>query len=280
MGDLHLDTTTPRAPTIHRDAPSHEGGKTAALGDLLFLDAADGVLQMEDALSTLRSEGFEWVLAPMDGDTWHRYRVVTESDGSPPFAMEPVSGKHDLAVLQAAGFSTLSRYVSSRIRLEDAMSGERHSVPGISIETWDGDDGAGLFGTIYDLSSAGFARAPYFKPISRKQFVEMYRPVVDHLDPRRVHFAKAPDGRIVGYLFGMPDLAGGASTKTVILKTYASAVRGVGRMLADAFHTDALRDGYETAVHALMHEDNVSLDSSRKYGAVVFRRYDLMGCRL
>jgi hypothetical protein len=41
------------------------------------------------ALDIVRSHGIGRVLGPMDGDTWHSYRFVTESDGSAGFLLEP-----------------------------------------------------------------------------------------------------------------------------------------------------------------------------------------------
>jgi L-amino acid N-acyltransferase YncA len=75
-------------------------------------------------------------------------------------------------------------------------------------------------------------------------------------------------------------MAAAARPKTVIVKTYASRRRGVGHLLLDTFHRTALDLGFTDVIHALMHEDNVSLNSSLRYGTKIFRRYALMGKRL
>jgi hypothetical protein len=100
------------------------------------------------------------------------------------------------------------------------------------------------------------------------------------LDPDLVLFAEDAAGEPVGFLFGVPDFAQGPQPTQAILKTYASLTPGVGRALADAFHARAHAKGFTHVVHALMREDNVSLQHSAALGATVFRRYGLWGLEL
>jgi hypothetical protein len=265
---------------VYRDAPVWDNLRTAAIGGFACADEASGRLVLDRAKTILRGEGFEALIGPMDGDTWHRYRVVSESDGSPPFAMEPVSGPHDKAAFIAAGFAPISEYVSSRAKLVDAAQGEAPAPAGVAISAWDGQGVEALVGRMFEMSLAGFANNRFFKPIAREAFLELYEPVMPLVDPRFVLFAHAPDGRLAGFLFGLPDRLQSAAPKTIILKTYASAMRGVGHRLADAFHRRAIELGYVDVIHALMHVDNVSRERSSRHGATIFRRYALMGARL
>ena len=265
---------------LYRDAPSWDGLRTAAIGGFACADEASGRRALDKARTALKGEGFEALIGPMDGDTWHRYRLVSESDGSPPFAMEPTSGPHDKAAFLAAGFAPISEYVSSRAKLADAARGEAPAMAGVSISAWDGQGAEALVGRMFEMSLAGFANNRFFKPIAREAFLKLYEPVMPLVDPRFVLFAHAPDGRLAGFLFGLPDRLEGAAPKTVILKTYASAMRGVGHGLADTFHRRAIELGYVDVIHALMHVDNVSRERSGRHGATIFRRYGLMGAKL
>ena len=85
---------------------------------------------------------------------------------------------------------------------------------------------------------------------------------------------------LVGFLFGLPDWLETTDGETVIIKTYASTLRGVGHLLADTFHRRALSKGFKHVIHALMHVDNISRERSARYGARIFRGYALMGRRL
>lgn len=264
---------------LYRDAPGWDGRRTAAIGGIAFDSAEAGHALLEAVSASLAREGFEAVLGPMDGDTWHRYRLVAETDGSPPFLLEPVGGPHDNAAFLAAGFTPVSSYVSSRALLADALTPEPVRMPGVTVTAWDGNGAERLITQLFNMSASSFAGNHFFKPITLEAFLNLYRPVLPLLDPRHILFAHAEDDRLVGFLFGMPDRAA-ASRPAAILKTYASGLRGVGHLLADSYHRRALDLGFTEVIHALMHEDNTSRDRSERHKARVFRRYALMGRRL
>jgi hypothetical protein len=265
---------------LYRDAPHWNGRKTAAVGGFRCdnVDAGKALLvRVQDAL---RSEPFEAVIGPMDGDTWHSYRLVAESDGSPPFLMEPVSGEHDQAAFAASGFAPISAYVSARSLLEDAIGpSEPVKHDDVTVTAWDGTNAEGLIGTLFDMSATRFSGNAFFKPMTKEAFLRLYQPILPLLDPRLILFARDETG-IVGFLFGFPNRHDGKPTKTAILKTYASARHGVGHLLADCFHRAARDLGFEAVIHALMHVDNVSRQRSTLHGAKIFRRYHLMGRHL
>ncbi|MEO0385205.1 MAG: hypothetical protein AAF234_16795 [Pseudomonadota bacterium] len=262
---------------IYRDAPDWEDRKTAALGSFKFGTAEGGIALLRQAADQLKNEGFGAVIGPMDGDTWHSYRAVTQSDDSPTFLMEPQSGAHDVAALEAAGFHTISGYVSARTQTEQGIAKRRGGRKGLEILTWDGTSPEAFFGDVYDFSLAGFSRNRFYKPISKETFLGMYMPYVPFLKRELILFARRDSGALVGFLFGIPDFSLGPQTNTAILKTYASSVFGAGHLLADVFHRNALELGLTTTIHALMHEDNIARQRSEKLGGSIFRHYHLFG---
>jgi hypothetical protein len=264
---------------IYRDGPSWAGRRTAAIGNFSCASADDGSALLRDVARTLARECFEAAVGPMDGDTWHKYRVVAESDGSPPYFLEPTSGPHDLSAFRAAGFTPISSYVSARAKVEDAIGAAAPAVADVSITTWDGENAGALISGLFDLSRAAFANNAFYKPIEREAFLKLYEPVLPAIDPRLVFFARAND-RLAGYLFALPDRVQGAKPTTAILKTYASSIRGVGHMLVDTAHRTFRTLGYTDVIHALMHVDNQSRERSNRHHGAVFRRYDLMGLSL
>jgi hypothetical protein len=265
---------------VYRDAPGWDGLRTAAIGGFKCESATAGAKLLSQIATDLAAAGFGALIGPMDGDTWHRYRVVTETDGSRPYLMEPVSGPHDSDAFSAAGFTAISEYVSSRGALVDAIGPEPATMPGVRVTQWDGTRSEQLINRLFETSTGAFARNHFFKPIERAAFLKLYEPIIPLMDPRHIFFAHSADGTLIGFLFGIPDRLEGDKPQTVILKTYASGVRGVGHLLADSFHRGAIVLGHTKVIHALMHVDNVSLGRSRRYGANLFRRYALMGRRL
>lgn len=269
------------ACALYRDGPAWNGEIAATIGQFSCADPASGAALLTAITTRLAAEGRGAVVGPMDGDTWHSYRLISESDGSPPFLMEPRSGSCDAEAFTRAGFAPISSYVSARAALADAIETGAPFMPnGLIIRPWDGQNAEALIGKLFAMSAASFAGNAFFKPISQSAFLALYRPIMAAVDPRLVLFAFSDTGDIAGFLFGMPNHLEGDRPRSVILKTYASRQKGAGRALADAFHRTARDMGFTTVIHALMHDDNASRQSSLLFKASVFRRYALMGRRL
>jgi hypothetical protein len=276
----HVETPN-AACAIFRNGPPWDGVTTATIGRYRSADEDSGAALLEQVKRKLAAEGVASVLGPMDGDTWHGYRAITETDGSPLFLMEPTAGPDVAAVFQRAGFSPVSSYMSARAQLDDAMAAAgTDPLSSIRIESWDGANAEGLLGQLFAMSSTSFSSNAFYKPISREEFLVIYQPAMAAVDPRLVLFAKDMSGAIQGFLFAIPNHVEGPRPHSVILKTYASRMKGVGRLLADELHRRARGLGFTDVIHALMHEDNHSRASSALFGATVFRRYTLFGLKL
>ena len=264
---------------LYAEAPDWEG-RAMAVAKVKFPSVEAGAALLNEAVEIARREGATALMGPMEGDTWHSYRLVVESDGRPAFLMEPVSGEHDLAAFEAAGFERIGGYFSAAVPLDEiAAKPEPAPQDALSVSHWDGSDPEGLFAQVHALSCEAFAGNAFYKPIGLEDFLAMYMPVVPLLKPEMILFARDGAGDLKGFLFGIPNYAEGPGTDTAILKTYASLQKGAGYLLSDAFYRAALGLGYKTALHALIHDDNLSALRSAANGAEVFRRYALMGRR-
>lgn len=263
---------------IHRDGPDWDGLRTATISGFRCADASGGAALLTEITDDLVTEGVRAVLGPMEGDTWHSYRLVSETDGSKPFLMEPTSGAHDQAAFEAAGFTPVSQYFSARLRADQTEAMAIPADPDLLIETWDGQNPEAHFSQVYDLSVRAFRNNLFYKPIARDAFLAMYMPFVPMLRPELILLARdKASGVLLGFLFGIPNYQEGPKPPSVILKSYASLKPGVGHRLSDQFHRTARETGFQTVIHALIADVNDSADRSRKHGAEVFRRYALMG---
>jgi hypothetical protein len=263
--------------SLYQDAPSWDSEPTWSVGTLQFSTLADGLALLEEAEAVARSRGATRLLGPMNGDTWHSYRAVLESDGSPPFLMEPTSGPFDLQALQACGFAILETYASAKAVLADSI-GTPPKTPAPRLEHWDGQNPEPLFADLYALTLKAFPNNRFYKPITKDAFLDLYKPLLPFLDPSLILLARDETGALIGYLFGMHSVQ--SDVPTVIVKTYASLRKGVGHHLLYTFQKSALEAGSVDVIHALMHEDNISLVRSGQHHATVFRRYALLGKRL
>lgn len=265
---------------IYRSAPKWEELPALAIGGIQFSSADAGADLLRQIGVIAKNEGFQALLGPLDGDTWHSYRLVYKSDGSAPFLMEPTSGEHDLDAFEKAGFKPVSQYISATAQLEDTLSDTPASVSGVTVENWDGENGEALIKHLFDMSTSSFAKNRFFTPIQFDDFLDIYKPLLPFIDKQHVLFARDKNAGLKGFLFGMPNMLAQDDKPSVILKTYASSMRGVGHLLADTYHRRAIDMGFETVIHALIHEDNTSRERSEMHKARVFRKYALMGCKI
>ncbi|MEY2757176.1 MAG: hypothetical protein RIR33_954 [Pseudomonadota bacterium] len=261
---------------LYREAPSLEGHRTAALGAFACDTAEAGARVIREAMILLRSEGFGAVLGPMDGNTWSKHRLVIESDGRAPFLMEPSNPAHYAAAFEQSGLRIVSRYVSA-VRPADVPQSGAAQREGFLLRSFNPARAEQELARIHALSLEAFADNHFYQPIALEAFLASYRPILPAVDPELVFLLETEAGDLKGFLFAVPNLAEGPQTRTVILKTYASRVKGGGSMLANAFHARAQGRGYRGVIHALMHESNLSTTHSEKTGGRVFRRYALWG---
>lgn len=272
-------TATGASLAIFRDAPSLDGLRTAALGEFDCDSAEAGAGLIQEAIKRLKAEGFGAVLGPMDGSTWAKHRLVVESDGRAPFLMEPHNPAHHVDAFNQSGLQIVSRYVSAVRSAHVPESGSR-SPPGLRLRMFDLARAEEELTRIHAVSLEAFASNTFYQPIALEEFLASYRPVLKAIDPELVLLAEDEAGELRAFLFALPNFAEGPQPRSVILKTYASRVKGGGSMLANAFHERARKRGFVDVIHALMHESNLSAAHSGNTGGKVFRRYALWGGRL
>ena len=265
---------------LYRDGPAWDKVPTMTIGDFTAKSEEAAKALLDQAVLRVQEAGVARVLGPMSGDTWHSYRYQTGGDKSAPFLMEPPSRPLELSALRHVGFETISRYFSARMLISTITPEPPPKSDAFSIETWDGADPEDLFAQVFSLSTQAFSGNAFYKPIDQADFLALYLPFVPMMKRDLIFFARRPDGSLAGFLFAIPNYAEGLQSKTVILKTYASLERGAGRHLVHACNTAARALGYDTIIHALIHDDNQSADRSAAEGAELFRRYELLGLRL
>lgn len=266
--------------TLYRDGPDWQGLPSCAIGGFSCDTAEAGAALLTRVIGLCRAEGARALIGPMDGNTWHSYRFVTESDGRPPFLMEPGGKPQALEAFTAAGFTPISHYFSASVRTAEVASTPLPRIDGLHVEAWDGSDPEALFTQVHALSCQAFSGNPFYKPIDLDAFLQLYLPFVPMMKRELILFARDDQGGLAGFLFGIPNYAEGPAPGAAILKTYASLRKGAGFALSSHFYHAAQGLGYAKVIHALMHEDNLSALRSAMNGAEIFRRYALMGLRL
>ncbi|MFL6193694.1 MAG: GNAT family N-acetyltransferase [Thermoanaerobaculia bacterium] len=280
-----LEAGEPVARMVARRSPALRDDAGRPLGLLGFFEALDG---HPEAVARLFAESLQWlreagagdIVGPMDGDTWHRYRLNVGPWDDPPFLLEPYNPPWYAPLWTANGFAVLERYLSKQVdpaavvaHLE-ARRGEALAA-GYTLRPLDLSRFESELGTIYELSRRIFSGNFLYTEIPRDEFLKLYAGARPLLDPGLVPFARSPAGEDVGFLFAYPDPfhAGAVDFKTLgVLPAHRRS--GVAAALFHEGHRHALGKGCRLANHCLFREGNPSGDLDGGAGRIL-RRYEL-----
>jgi GNAT superfamily N-acetyltransferase len=254
-------------------------GHYAAAGD----DAAAAVLAA--AQERLRLTGCTLAVGPMNGTTWRSYRFVTDRGEEPPFFLEPANPPAWPLQFERAGFSSLAAYFSA---LNSDLSRPDPRMAAIEKKIADAEvairsanaDLRREMEKIYGVSQVSFRQNFLYTEIPEAEFIAMYEPLFSVVRPELVLIAERAN-ECVGYLFAIPDLAQkarGLDVDTFIIKTVSilprPEIRGLGTLLVARAQQLGHELGFHSCIHALMFENNISLNISRHYAAII-RKYTL-----
>lgn len=260
------------------------GADRRPIGMLGFFESLDDQRVADELLragaSWLRARGAGQIVGPMDGDTWHRYRVNVGPWDRPPFPLEPWNPPYYRKLWEGAGFAPVERYSSKWIddvatllpKLESGV--ERSESRGVRIRRLDPTRLTDELSRVHALSTTIFSDAYLYSPIERESFLALYAGAEKFLDPELVLFATAPDGSDAGFVFGIPD----SRQRAVHYKTIGVVAEwrraAVAAALSHRVYSNALQRGLPAGNHALMRDDNRSQALDQGLGDV-FRRYVL-----
>ncbi len=267
-------------------SPRYAHGRLGAIGHFSACDRSSAATLLNGACAEIGSQGCRFAVGPMDGNTWRRYRFVSEAGDQPPFFLEPENPREYPGFFIDSGFQPLATYTSAlteNLLYEDKRAEEheaRFRAEGLSLEPIDPAQFEKTLAEIHALSLVSFQNNFLYTPIDVASFLAMYTKIRPVLRPSLVILARH-EGRLVGYVFGVPDMsapARGLPIDTAIIKTLAidpaRRFAGLGSVLLRQVHRAASALGMKRAIHALMHENNRSRILSGR-SARTFRRYTL-----
>lgn len=269
-----------------REAPPLEGHRVGAIGHFAAESPDAARVLLDEACRRLAAQGCTIAVGPMDGNTWRRYRFVTDRGTEPPFFLEPTNPEEWPRWWEASGFAPLAQY-SSGLNADLTQRDERVppreaalAAAGVTIRNVDLASFADELRRIHAVSVVSFTHNYLYTPLPEELFAAQYEAVRPYVHPAFVFLAEH-EGRPVGFSFSLPDLLEqkrDGRVKSVIIKTMAilpdATYRGLGAIFADRTHAAAHGLGFTRAIHALMHDSNRSRALSGRTG-VTMRRYSL-----
>jgi len=237
------------------------------IGRFEMADKDSGKKQLEEYIRQLKDAGHKRIIAPINGSTWHEYRLVSRSNGDVPFPMEPQNPLWYNEVYEECGFKPLKKYRSDKFKIEN-ISPLKNANPDIKIRPFhDGD-----LKLIYDISLQGFRDNYLYSEITSEEFNALYQPILPMINGDFAVIAEVnhiPAGFIFSFIVG----------DTLILKSMAVLPeyrsKGIGAKLINQVLLAGQNNKAKTAIAALIAEGNNSHKITSKYGSEQIREYIL-----
>jgi len=244
-----------------------------------------GLELLELAFAELKRKGCNYVIGPIDGSTWKRYRLITESCGEPIFSLEPVNPMSWNNHFQLSGFRSIKTYGSSLNKDLKAKDPDMKSIKarmtkqGVKLRSLDIENLQHELEGIHRVTMDAMSDNFLFSPVDKATFLKEQMKLTALADPDLVVVAEKAN-KIVGYLFSYPDRHSIEIPQRLIMKTVArdrdEKLKGLGRYLFQEAHTRAHEKGFREAIHALYATGNTASEICQFYGEQI-RCYALYG---
>lgn len=269
-----------------QNTPPYLNHQVGLVGHYQAEDDESAALLINHACQQLTEQHCTIAIAPMDGNTWRRYRFILDRGNEPIFFLEPDNPEEWINHFQDQEFTVLASYQSSLNtdltyvdpRMEKVAARMRHL--GVQIRSLDLANFETELERVYQLSVISFRNNFLYTPIDRSEFINQYLQIKSYVNADLTLLAEHHH-QLVGFLFAVPDilqLKRGEPVNTAIIKTVAAlpgkTYAGLGGLLVSQAQTIAYQLGYQKVIHALMHEANNSRNLSNHYAHSI-RRYAL-----
>lgn len=209
------DYSKTQASVVARVSPTIRDLSDSPVGMLGFFDAFHELAPVTEMLTQatdwLREQGCRSIIGPIDGDTWHKYRINVGPFNDPPFLLEPTNPEYYQELFLNSGFEIVDRYHSLRVE------GINSILPSLKL-AYDSAVGSGFtlrpfrldkfedeLKTIYEISKTAFRENFLYDDISWPEFLSIYAGAKPLIRPELVWFVADANGRDVGFLFCMID---------------------------------------------------------------------------
>lgn len=179
------------------------GEKIGAIGHFEAINEVGAKAVIEQACVLLKKHGCVAVVGPMNQNTWKKYRFVTESNGLPPFLLEPHNKMEYPNYFIGSDFYEYATYYSTienpimfhEEKCNTALSALKQED--IYIETFDMNRFDEQLDLIYELSLACFERNLFYTPLDKESFRQQYLVYKNYLIPELIFLFSIKTNQLV-----------------------------------------------------------------------------------
>ncbi len=282
-----------KATCYFQNTPIVKNEKIGTIGELEILDKQYGEFLLEKCEEILKDKGLHYIVAPMNENTWGKYRTMKQSNGEPIFLLENVNPMSDNEILLKTGYQEIYTYTSTKGKLENAyqsqsieMMRKKIQEEGITIRKFNKENYMEDLKKIYHISLKSFGRNPLYTSIDEESFLRQYIPYV-HLADEDIILLAEKDGKEIGFIFCIPDFEEakrGQKISTIIVKTVAVIPEfqklAIGNVLMSDIANIAKQKGFENWICAFMYANNTSQKMAKRNQTEVIREYALYGKKI
>ena len=100
---------------LWHNRPDFNGKKTSYIGNVNIFEKyrKDEENIFNEIFESLKKEGIETIIGPLNGTTWNTYRYVTEKGNGRRFLLEPWNEDYYVSLFEEIGFKHLAGYIST-----------------------------------------------------------------------------------------------------------------------------------------------------------------------
>jgi hypothetical protein len=253
--------------------------KKNCFGHFFAKDERASVALIDTIEQSAKEQGMFKIMGPMDSSTWFSYRLVTMSNTTAPFLLEPQNELYLSTQFERCGYQKITNYLSTISSLEEAYDVRSQKVKkrlessGVRVRNIDFKHFEEDLESLYSLSLSAFKSSAFFEPIEKETFMMMYSALKQVTLPDLCQLLVDQD-EVVGFMFAYID-----KNRLILKSTAIKPMRkyqGSVIVLIEKILDYAKTIGCKEVIYALMQDDNkTSVPVNRK--AKVFRRYALYG---
>ena len=113
-----------KATCYFKNTPQLNGKNVGCVGDFEAKTEEAGVEILKKCEEILKEKGIANIVAPMNGNTWKKYRTMKYTRGDDLFLLENVNPMEHNLIFEKAGFKEIHTYTSTKGYLKDAYKSE------------------------------------------------------------------------------------------------------------------------------------------------------------
>ena len=279
-----------KATCYFKGTPKVNGENIGCIGDLEIKSVEFGNIILKKCEEILKEKNLKFIVAPMNRNTWNKYRTLKYTNGDSIFLLENVNSIEYNKILLDSGYKELYTYTSNKGLIEDAYTSETLEYAeknleqeNITIRKFKKGNYLEDLKKIYNISKISFSKNPLYTEIDEKSFLKQYEKYIEMVDDELILIAEK-DEKEIGFVFCIPDYnepKEGKKLETLILKTIAVLPEyqelAIGNILLNKISKIAKKKGFKKWIFAFMYSNNTSQKMAKRNKAEIMREYAIYG---